>query len=150
MKNAFYLEQNAENIGIIRINDTFKVCIRDLDSDITYFVGEKEDSEVSKDLLSYGCISFAEFINKQLERDVRILNQLESDNLFADAKINLTILMISGKTLMQSKFVLREELISFEYLLNKHEKYLLATKNESTLLHEEALNDAFNASPVSY
>lgn len=150
MKNTFCLEENAANVGIIRINDTFKICVRNLDNDITYFLEEKTDSEVSKDLLAFGCITLANFVNKQLVGDMKALKQLESDNLFAEAKVNATTLAISGKVIMQSKYSLREDLLAFETLLNKHERFLLATKDETIITHEEAINDSFNASPVSY
>lgn len=150
MKNAFLLEKNANNIGIIRINDTFKICIRDLDNNTTYFLEEKTDSEVSKDLLAFGCITLVDFITKQLVSDIKALRQLESDNLFAEAKLNATTLAISGKVIIQSKYAMREDLLAFEALLNKHERFLQATKDETIINHEEAINDSFNASPVSY
>lgn len=149
MKNTFCLEENAKNISIMRINDIFKVCVKDIDLGITYFLEEKCDAAVPQEVLAFGSISLADFINKQLPKDVRSLKQLETDNLYAEAKLNATTLMISGKVIIESKYALREELLAFESLLNKHEKYLLATVDKTIEIHNEAIADAYTGSNLS-
>ena len=147
---TFSLEENANNIEIYRDFEDFRILIHHIESGKTFFIEENGDVEAKKDIDPSKIVGLANFVNKQLPKDVKALKTLESDNLFANAKINATTLMISGKVIMQSKYALREDLLAFEALLNKHEKFLLATIDETILTHEEALNDSFNASPVSY
>lgn len=151
MRKTIDLEKNAANISIIRINDTFKVCVKDVESETTYFVAENEDKVVPKDVLAIsGSISMDDLVNKLIPSDTKKLQNIKSDKIFADAKLNATMLIMAGKVIMQSKYALREDLIAFETTLNLHYKYIKYSKDDKLELFEDVIPDSFSGSSVSY
>ena len=151
MKNTILLDEKAKNVTVIRINDTFKVCVKDMESETTYFISEKEDKLVPKDVLSIsGSISMDDLVNKLIPSDTKKLQNIKSDKIFADAKLNATMLIMAGKVIMQSTYALREDLMAFETTLNLHYKYIKYSKDDKLELFEDVIPDSFSGSSVSY
>ncbi len=150
MRTPFYLEQNASNLNLIKINDTYKVCYTSLTDGKTYFIGEKDETLVDEALLSFGTLPLKRFIDTHVEAEIKILRRLKSANLSADAVLNAWSLYIEGKVFLNSRSITREEIIVFEQNLNKHQRYLIASEDDKITIARDSFEDTKSGSSVSY
>ena len=131
--NCILLDEHAENIRIAYNNNTYFVCVTEEYSNKVFNL----NAEVSAGIFNSNTITITDLIEKIIPSDISKIKELENSNLFTNAKINASKIIMLAKTLLHAPTTTVDELGSLQIMLNNHEKYLQATKNKKSVNQEE-------------